>query len=539
MRNRSSKSTVAILFLAAAATGMAQGIGPSAGIAGRVTDSATGKPILHAHVSVYPGGGRQHYGALTDAEGKFSIAQLPPGQYSFTASAAGFQAPAVNPQARNDRLILQPGEHRDDFDLALTPFGAISGRVLDAEGRPFQGVGIAVLGPDGLREGDMTDPEGHYRMGGLPPGKYRLRAMPRALNLPPEIRSDGTAEVHYVTTYYPASLAAESAATLDVPAGAERTGMDIQLLRGPIVVVRGTVSGAPASVPYIGLAVNKVEPRRAPNNNGLVLGGVARMGYGRRVNPDGTFEIWGLDPGRYILTAQSNGAGWQSPPVEIDVADKDIGGVVLGVVSQFDLPGQIVPDDGRARIPQTPPNASLGQSPQITLQARTGGVMAFSVVAADGSFHLTKVQPGQYSVHLTWGAYVKSMRLGSTEIEGADLDLRNGSAGASLTVTASSAFAQISGVVRNANGSAANARVALASEEGQAFASVQTAGSDGTYTFTRVAPGAYKLMALDTGAFSPVAIPNQQDYADIAETVEVQAGDRITRDLRQHASGPR
>ena len=536
MRNRSSKWTAACLCLGAvAAAGLAQEANPNPSVAGRVTNSATGKPILHAHVTLYAlnGGARQVYGALSDADGKFSIARLPPGQYSFSASAAGFQAPIINPQARTDRLILRPGDRKDDLDLTLTPFGAISGRVLDAEGRPVQGVGIAVLGSDGLREGDMSDPDGQYRLGSLPPDKYRLRASPRALNLPPEIRSDGTAEVHYVTTYYPASLTAESAATLDVQPGAERTGMDIRLLRNPIVVVRGRVSGAPAGVPYIGLAVNKVEPRRAPDT------GRGAWGVGHRVNPDGSFEIWGLDPGRYIFTAQSNGAGWQSPPVEITVADRDIGGVVLGVVSQFDVSGQILADDDRARIPQTPPNASLGQSPQISLRARTGGAMAHSVVGADGSFHLTKVQPGQYSVHLTWGAYVKSMRLGSTDIVGADLDLRTGSGGAALAITASSAFARISGVVRNANGPAANVRVALVPEEDQDFADVQTARSDGAYTFTRVAPGAYKLMALDTGAFSPVATPNQQDYADIAETVEVHAGDRITRDLRQHASGPR
>ena len=221
------------------------------------------------------------------------------------------------------------------------------------------------------------------------------------------------------------------------------------------------------------------------------------------------------------------------------MADKDIDGVVLGVVSQFDISGQIVPDDDGARVPQTPPNASLGQSPQISLRARTGGAVAFSVVAADGSFHLTKVQPAQYSVHLTWGAYVKSMRLGSTDINGADLDLRNGSAGATLTVTASSAFALISGIVRNANGPAANVRVALVSEGEQDFANVQTAGAGGVYIFPRVAPGAYKLMALDAGAFSPVATPNPQDYADIAETVQVHAGDRLTRDLRQHAAIPK
>ena len=69
MRNRSSKWTVACLLLTAVA-GPAQQANTNASVAGRVTDSATGKPIPHAHVSMYPGGGRQHYGALTDAGGE-------------------------------------------------------------------------------------------------------------------------------------------------------------------------------------------------------------------------------------------------------------------------------------------------------------------------------------------------------------------------------------------------------------------------------------------------------------------------------------
>jgi protocatechuate 3,4-dioxygenase beta subunit len=519
------------LFLSAAAIGMAQET--NASVAGRVTDSATGEPVLHAHVSLYSQSSRQRYGALTGADGRFSIARLPPGRYSFSADAAGYQTPPIFPDRRTDLVALRPGDRKDDLDVALTPFGAISGRVLDAEGRPMQGVGVSVVGPDGLRESPMSDPDGQYRLDSLPPGRYRVRAVPRALNLPPEIRSDGTTEVHYVTTYYPASLTAESAAPLDVAPGLERKATDIRLLRGPIVAVRGTVTGIPASGPYAGISVSKVEPRRAPNT------GRGAMGFGHRANPDGSFEIWGLDPGRYLFTAESNGAGWQSPPVDVFVADRDIGGVVLVAVRQFDISGQIVPDDERARVPRTPPNASLGQSPQISLLGRMGSGMAFAVVAADGSFHLTNVQAGQYSVRLSWGPYVKSMRLGSTDIAGALLDLRNGSGGAALTVTASSDAAQIAGVVRNGAAPVPYAQVALVSEETQTVAGGRSAGPDGTYTLTNVAPGNYQLLVLDAGVRISLEIPNPEDYADIAETVAVHPGDRITRDLRQHASGPR
>jgi hypothetical protein len=530
MCNPSSKWRIPWLFLgAAAAIGLAQDAGSLASVAGQVTNSATGAAIRRAHVSLYPQtGSRQKYGALTGVDGKFSIAQLPPGQYSVSVDAPGFQSPPIVPEVRTDRLVLRFAEHKDDLDLTLTPFGAISGRVIDAGGQPVQGAAVSALGPDGLTLEEMSDPNGRYRLDSLPPGKYRVRAVPPAVNLPPEIRSDGTSEVRYAPTYYPASLTVESAERLDLAPGAERAGTDIRLIRAPIVAVRGTVTGIPAGVP-VSISVRKVQPPRAPNT------GRGAWGYGRRVNPDGSFVIWGLDPGSYIFTVQSNGAGWESPPVEVTIAGKDVGGVALGLIRQFDISGQILLDDDRAQFPSTPPNASLGRSPQILLSELKGGASSYSVVAADGSFRLTNVQPGQYSVRLSWGAYVKSMRLGSSDIAGAILDVRNGSGSATLTVTASSATAQVSGVVRDATGPAASARVLLLSQEIPRSEAVVSARSDGAYTFANIAPGKYKLLVLDVGVVRGMAVSDQlSDYADIAETVDIHPGDRLTRDLRQH-----
>jgi protocatechuate 3,4-dioxygenase beta subunit len=536
MRILSRKRRIVWLFLSsAAAIGLAQESDSRSSVSGRVTNSANGAPVPHAHVSLYPltAGNRQSHGALTGADGKFFIAQLPPGEYEVSVNAAGFQSPPVVPDARTDRLILRPAEHKDDLDLALTPFGAISGRVLDAGGLPMQGVWVSALGIDGLTDGDVSAPDGQYRLAGLPPGKYRVRAAPNSVTLPPEIRTDGSAEVRYASTYYPASLAVESAARLEVAPGAERTGIDIRLLRAPIVAVRGTVSGIPAGVPGIGIGLRKVEPPRAPS----IYGGGMMPGYAHRVNPDGSFVIWGLDPGSYILDVGSNGAGWESPTEEVTVAGKDVSGVALRMVRMPDISGQILLDDDRAQFPRVPPNAPLGDSPRIGLQELKSGGGPFSVVAADGSFHLAKFPPGQYHVHLSWGAYAKSMRLGPANIEGALLDLRNGSEGASLTVTASSATARISGVVRDAAGPAAYARVAMMLEEIPHTERVLSAGAGGVYTFVNISPGRYKLLALDAGVVYGLAIRDQlEDYADLVETVEVHPGDRLTLDLRRRAS---
>jgi len=533
MRIPSSKWLVAWLFLSAAVViALPQKRDSSASISGRVTNSAMGAPILHAHVSLW--GDRQRYGALTGVDGRFSITQLPGGQYLVSVDAPGFQSPPSFWDVPTNRLALRPTERKDDFNLTLTPFGAISGRVIDAEGLPRQGMAISALSVEGVTEGGISDPDGQYRISNLPPGKYRVQAAPGSSgNLPPEIRSDGTTEVHYAPTYYPDSLTIESAVRLDVPPGSERTGINIRLVRTPIVALRGTVSGIPPGEPDVHISVRKVEPP-------LVGGKSLRRMFAdqRRVNPDGSFVIWRLDPGTYILTAKSYREGWASVPSETNVAGSDIGGVAMRLIQLSDISGRILFDDDGARFPPTPPNASLAQNPQISLQGQAGNALFYSVVAADGSFHLKRVQPDQYSVRLSWGTYVKSMRLGSTNIEGPILDLRNGFEDAALTVTASSATGQISGVVRNATGPVAYARIALLSEmeEIPTGPFVLSARSDGTYTFTDLIPGRFKLLALDAGVVNARAIRDHlEDYADSIETVEIHPGDRLTRDLRQPA----
>lgn len=537
MRILNGKGQLAwLFFIAAAAIGLPQQTDSRAGVSGRVTNSATGAPILHAHVTLW--GEQQRYGALTGADGKFSIAQLPGGQYSISVDAPGFQSPPIFWDAPTNRLVLRPAEHKDDLNLTLTPFGAISGRVIDAEGLHLQGMAISALSVEGVTEGGPSDPDGQYRISNLPPGKYRVQAAPGSSgNLAPEIRSDGTTEVHYAPTYYPSSLTMESAGPLDVSPGAERTGIDIRLVRAPIVAVQGTVSGIPAGEPNISLILaRKIEPPLAAGGKSF-----RRMfADQRRVNPDGSFVIWRLDPGSYLLRAQSYREGWASPPVEIVVGGKDIGGVSLRLIALSDISGKILSDDRGALLPPTPPNASLAETPQISLQGRTTNSSYFSVIAADGSFHLTKVRPEQYSVYLSWGAwgaYVKSMRLGSTDIEGSILDLRDGVGGGALIVTASSVQGQISGVVRNAAGPAAYARIALLSEKGGVWdnPAVLTARSNGMYTFTNLAPGKFIILALDAGVANAGALRyHLQDYADIIESVEIHPGDRLTRNLRQH-----
>src|SRR5689334_22787806 len=82
----------------------AQGTGV---ISGRVLSADTGRPVKRARVSVAaggPGGGRGTGSAVTDEQGRYTIANLTGGNYNITASKAGFVDSIYG-----QRRPLQPG----------------------------------------------------------------------------------------------------------------------------------------------------------------------------------------------------------------------------------------------------------------------------------------------------------------------------------------------------------------------------------------------------------------------------------------------
>ncbi len=524
---RRNKWMAAAFLASTVAVAAAQDDG--AKVSGRVTNSVTGAPIRRAQVRLTHWAQKiRGYGVLTDDDGKFSIAQLPAGQYSFTAEAAGFEPPRDTPDDPRS-IELKPGEHRGGFSIALIPWGTISGRVLDAEGRPVQGVSVAALGLDGFVSYQTSDPRGEYRMPRLSPGRYRVRAAPETVHLPPEIRSDGTTEMRYASTYYPDSLTPQSAAPLDILPGAERTGVDIRLVRAPIVAVRGTVSGMEAGIPAF-LDIRKDEPPRGPGPRRFDM-----MRFGDQVNTDGSFVIWGLDPGIYQFVGHSNDASSDSAPVDVTVAGKDVNGVHLDMMRRLTITGRVVLAEAAAQLPSVSPEVSLGRQKQLSLHDVEGIAFSFAVVADDGTFHLDNVESGRYSVRMNWGPYVQSMRLGSTDLDGELLDLRNRSDGAALTLYASSATGEIAGVVHNSGGPVAHTQVVLLEEGTGGWPWVIRTSSDSRYSFPNLRPGKYRLVVLDGSATNAMALRFQMfDYADIVETIELGAGERVTRDLRQH-----
>ncbi len=530
MFNRNSGRLVRplLLLLTVVAGVPAQAPPPAANgsVSGSVVNSVTNAPVPRAHVSVLviTGNSVQAFSAAADSEGRFTIGKLPAGRLQISADHAGFVSGSMNGVRQ-----LQADEAMKDVKVTLTPTGAISGRVLSAAGGEVQG---AIVSLDGSVFGvnqAVSDEKGQFRISGIPAGRYRLVANPAVMPFPPEIRSDGSKEVHEARTYYPDSLIAKAGLRVEVGAGAEVKGIDIRLVQTPIVTVSGKVLDAPAG--------GKTTVRAVAS---AAAGGFVQTA--NHVKADGSYEIWQLDPGKYTVVAISTPAGGgaqrsiQSVPVEIDVQGSDIGKIDLRMVAPFDVTARVGFDDVKSRETQAtqgpmkqPVARRMALSPEGQTFVYTQSLYQTVELGQGDSFTVAGLMPGRYRLAANWGVYIKSISVGGAETAGDILDLRSGPPG-DVMVTVASVTGEISGVVSDGNGPAAGVTVVAFGQRPMNARS----GADGSYRIAGMPPGKYKVIAGDNDVLRQIQFGgNMDDYSGVMEDVDIHADEKVTKALRK------
>jgi hypothetical protein len=171
------------------------------------------------------GGGRTR-DLTTDANGVYEIYDLPAGRYFVEPEVPkGWKVDAfmLDYSSSIDRaargvppgripIILEAGRHAG-LDIQFEPDNAIRGKVVDANGRPMEGVCVDAVpagDPSGAREFDCTDAEGSFEITELAAGLYNLVA-----------NGDGriSSREPFRTLYYPNASRREEAAVLSINPG--------------------------------------------------------------------------------------------------------------------------------------------------------------------------------------------------------------------------------------------------------------------------------------------------------------------------------
>jgi protocatechuate 3,4-dioxygenase beta subunit len=492
----------------------------TAKISGRVVAADTGSPIRRAQINVNSRDARFGRSVTTDSEGRYELAALPAGRYRLFVDKAGYVAleyGQARPFEAGKPLDIAAGQVLEKIDFSLPRGSAITGRITDEFGDPVTDVQVQALRyqfVNGERQlvnagrSAQTDDLGAYRIFGLMPGDYLVRASMRP-NMPPGRRGAETDPTGYPGTYYPGVTDVGQAQAVTAELGQEVSSVGFPLVPARLSRISGTVTGSDGR-PLVGAMVML----RARGGAGL---GALRMNLignaGRnQVRPDGSFQLANVPPGEYMLDVQQrpqnlrnlqdlNLSQLEFASMPISVSGGDIDNVTVMTTPGVTVSGRVAYQGQPAprpalQVTAAPPSG--GASPigmLINARALGGGR-----VGQDGAFELRGLAGPQMirvqGVPAGWA--LKSISLDGLDITDAPYDFRPGNDVAGLVITLTDRVTEITGLVRDARGQPIADYVLVAFPEdtklwGAQSRFVQTSrpNQNGTFSIKGLPPGRY------------------------------------------------
>jgi len=513
------------------------------GISGMVVKLAGSEPLKTATVQLQSLQDLAHtISVLTDVGGRFELKGIDPGRYRLKVSRTGFVTQEYGQKTANDpgaEIRLVPGQNLHGVLFRLIPWGVIAGRVLDEEGEPLPWAQVSALREIYFNGKRKLSPEvlvptndlGEYRLFGLKPGRYFVSAKYR-----PGLHIVGRGEVRddegdysrpeFMPIFYPSSPDPAQASTITLKAGEEVPAVEILLRPVTTFGVRGRVYNLVAGRRSNTGVIVQLEQR----NSNVAWGSPDHQSIVE--NPDGSFEITGVLPGSYTLSAWwiEDGRRYQARQ-SIEVGNANVENANLTITPGITVPGRVVWDG----------KASMDRDELLVSIAPTDSRISFYGPARvmGNSFVLKDVFDGTYRLGVlgqSKDCYVKSLRYGSSDaLQGGFTVLRG--IPASLEVTISSRGARVQGAVTdNDNLPITGVWVVLVPDEAHRDQSrlYQKAATDqyGRYLLRGIAPGDYKIFAwekVEDGAWEDPDFLTT--FEDRGQKISVQEADAKTIDI--------
>jgi hypothetical protein len=348
----------------------------SASVSGQVTDE-WGEPLVRVPVRAWrrtwsrgvPRWTQVLTAGLpsTDDRGRYTIGQLPPGDYLVGAPHTQTSAPV----ATQERLLgaLAGGQAEQMMESAM---GAVF------SDSPIVPVGLRV------RDSLVASSSGALPM---PTAGGRWMVMP--------------------TTLFPGVQSVSAAQVVTITAGEQRVGVDFSIPLVPAVSVSGVVTGAAGSTAGMGVRLRPADDGGSADATFDVAHTAARA--------DGTFVVPMVPEGRYVATAvqvpapqsladmmagrrPADAATGPTLFARVPVSvEKDVADVVLALSAGPRVRGRVVVPTSAAAVALDKARVSVTPIDQSELQVMRSS-LSLGAVAADGTFEVAVGPPGRYVI---------------------------------------------------------------------------------------------------------------------------------------------
>jgi protocatechuate 3,4-dioxygenase beta subunit len=350
--------------------------------------------------------------STTDSDGVYRLEGLPAGKYRVAPSAPALVSTDVN---STGEITVAEGAAAEGVDFALSLGGVITGKITDSEGRPVIGQRISLKPLDkteaaadygsaaGMLGNRMyaTDDRGVYRIFGLRPGRYIISAGKDVMSA---FLSQGPKRIQ---TFYPSVTDETKAKPVQVTAGSEAAGVDIQFSASDNgVVVSGRVVDSEKSTPIANAMVAYSKAPKTPADivtNTEDAGSFMPGGF-TTTNDKGEFRFASVAPGNYKLEARpigaiagTGGSQFYADPLVFEVQSANVDKLDIKVHRGAVISGVVVIESADAQD-------SLDRFGQVMLMAMvidgTSGSYSSGncVVAADGGFRLGGLKAGKVTI---------------------------------------------------------------------------------------------------------------------------------------------
>lgn len=390
--------------------------------------------------------------------------------------------------------------------------GAVSGRIIYADGEAAVGVKVEVLKKNGERYDNAsqiygnqgvgtatTDDRGFYRLTSLPAGTYIVRVIEPVSHSQKISQYDYSSQYNQSTTlrtYFPEGEDPKKARELEITYGQEQTAIDVTLPDRQLFDISGMVIQKANKQPID--KANIMFYRLSESNEVTVSGGFG--GNSTTSAKSGNWSLQNLPKGKYRIVVsqgynyQSDGQNNQnkqefsSITKEIEITDKDIPDLVFEMTAGASIEGTVTIDGGKD-VPQDirlyVANMQTGETSFSDYVTSTQNRQQNSQPSKQRNFRIGKLNEGKYRLVYMGGGktfYVKS-------ISG------NGvSGGNELTISVKEGE-KLTGV-----------QVVLASDVGTVKGKVE--GFDGSQTFVVLLKTGATIEQAQSQSFSAVVKPN-------------------------------